>query len=140
MLKRLLKLMGLSRADTSREDVPHDGRKELGAAGEKIAADYLKKQGCKILKRNYTCKFGEIDIIALDDAKICFVEVKTRRPDALFEPNRSVTAAKRRRIRALAKYYLRSNGLQDRVCRFDIASVICPETGEPEVELIRHAF
>ena len=121
-------------------DYVADGRKRLGAAGEQVAAAHLENNGCKILKRNYTCKRGEIDIIALDGSTICFVEVKTRRPDAPFSPARNVTPAKRRKIRAVAKYYLRSNDLMDHVCGFDIACVIFPRQGEPEVELLKHAF
>ena len=119
---------------------PEDPRKKLGARGERAAAAYLKKQGLKILKRNYLCRHGEIDIVALDGDAICFVEVKTRRPQPLLDPHRTVTAAKRRKVRAVARHYLRSKKLMDRVCRFDIASVICPEEGDPEVELIKHAF
>ena len=117
-----------------------DNRKKLGALGEAAAAAHLKKNGLKILKRNYVCRYGEIDLIALDGDKICFVEVKTRRPRPLLEPVRTVTAAKRRKVRAVAKHYLRSKGLMDRVCRFDVASVIYPEEGEPEIEWFRHAF
>jgi len=119
---------------------PEEPRKKLGARGERAAVAYLKKQGLKILKRNYICWHGEIDIVALDGDTICFVEVRTRRPQPFFDPYRTVTASKRRKVRALARHYLRSKKLMDRVCRFDIASVICPQEGQPEVEVIKHAF
>ncbi|PJE68462.1 YraN family protein, partial [Candidatus Shapirobacteria bacterium CG10_big_fil_rev_8_21_14_0_10_38_8] len=52
--------------------------KDLGGRGESLAVDILRKQGYKILQRNFSCKIGEIDIIALDDNVLIFVEVKTR--------------------------------------------------------------
>ena len=51
----------------------------LGAAGEKAAAKYLRRRGYRIVARNYRCRGGEIDLIALDADTIVFVEVKTRR-------------------------------------------------------------
>ena len=53
-------------------------RKELGALGEHIAANYLQKRGISILKRNYFSKFGEIDLIGIENRTIIFVEVKLR--------------------------------------------------------------
>ena len=55
--------------------------KEFGARGEKLAAGYLKKNGYKILEKNYKSKLGEIDLIACDKRYVLFVEVKTRSAD-----------------------------------------------------------
>ena len=142
MLRRLLAFLRLSSPPPHSDATPADPRKELGRIGEEAAAATLKRCGLSILKRNYTCTRGEIDIVALDGQVICFVEVKTRRPDAMLPPERSVTTAKRRQVHRVARHYLRSHDLQDRTCRFDIASVICPESGsgEPRVELFRNAF
>lgn len=147
LLGRLLSALRLRRAGSLPSPVIHDNagnadldHKKLGARGERIVAAHLKKLGCKILKRNYICRRGEIDIIALDGGTICFVEVKTRGPDPFLAPDRSVTSAKRRKIRSIAKHYLRANNLMDRVCRFDIVSVILPEKGKPQVEVIKRAF
>lgn len=140
MLKRLLALLHLSHVPADDAETPANPRKELGRAGEEAAAARLKRSGLSILKRNYTCTRGEIDIVALDGQVICFVEVKTRRPDAMLPPERSVTSAKRRQVRRVAKHYLRAHNLQNRTCRFDIASVIYPVSGEPSVEFIRNAF
>ncbi|HUS57609.1 MAG TPA: YraN family protein [Planctomycetota bacterium] len=140
MLQRLLKLLHLSRAAPQADESAADARKGLGRRGEQIAAEALQRRGLKILKRNYTCTRGEIDIIALDGRVICFIEVKTRRPDAMLPPERNVDTAKRRQVRRVARNYLRKNGLQDRVCRFDIVSVVCPETGEPSLQVFTNAF
>ena len=115
-------------------------RKALGAAGEKAVAKLIRRQGSRILERNYTCKRGEIDIIALDRDVVCFVEVKTRRPNSLLPPERNVTSEKRRRIRTIARHYLRARQLRNQVCRFDIAAVTYPEQGPPEIKIIKNAF
>jgi len=54
--------------------------KIIGSLGENMAADILEKQGYEVIARNYTCKLGEIDIIAIDtkDKVLSFIEVKTR--------------------------------------------------------------
>jgi len=140
MFSAILRLLGLSRVRPAGPPDTADPRKRFGRLGEDAAAKLLRKNGHKILRRNFTCRRGEIDIIALDGDVICFVEVKTRRPDALFAPNRTVTSAKRRQVRRVAQYYLRTNHLLDRTCRFDIVSVVQPDHGEPQIEWIRHAF
>ena len=140
MLRRLLELLRLSHPARADAALHGDARKVLGDLGEAAAAEYLKKRGCRILKRKYVYRRGDIDIIALDGEQICFVEVKTRRPDAPLSPDRTVTSAKRRKIRHLARHYLTSNDLRDRVCRFDIISITYPMEGMPQIEHIPHAF
>ena len=51
---------------------------ELGKTGENRAVEYLDKKGYRVLRRNYRCRSGEIDIIAIDGSTLCFIEVKTR--------------------------------------------------------------
>lgn len=116
------------------------GRKALGDAGEHAAAKLYRRQGSRVLERNYTCKRGEIDIIALDRDVVCFIEVKTRRPNSLLPPERNVTIQKQHRIRAIARHYLRARRLRNQVCRFDIAAVTYPEQGPPEIKIIKNAF
>ena len=55
----------------------------LGKRGEKVAARFLKRKGCKIVQRNYRCNFGEIDLIAANGEYLVFVEVKTRSDNSL---------------------------------------------------------
>ena len=56
-----------------------DGRNKLGGRGEKIAASFLRRQGYRIIEKNYRTRLGEIDIVAREDEDLVFVEVKTRR-------------------------------------------------------------
>lgn len=111
----------------------------LGYRGESYAAEYLTRKGYEILDRNYSCKQGEIDIVAKKDGLIAFVEVKSRKtlsPD--FLPKASVTAAKQARIIAAAKEYIAAKEL-DAVFVFDVAEVVGHE-GKIYVNLIEDAF
>ncbi len=77
-----------------------------GAAGEVLAARFLRDKGWEILVANYRTRFGEIDIIADDGQYIVFVEVKTRGENAWFTPAEAVTADKRRKIIHTAGLFL----------------------------------
>ena len=94
-----------------------------GAIGETIAARFLRDKKYTILAANYRCRFGEIDIIAADRSYIAFVEVNTRRADALYTPREAVTAAKQRRILQTAAMYLSRNPIE-RQPRFDVIEVV----------------
>ena len=90
--------------------------REIGAAGEQIACDYLQKQGFTILKRNFYGKNGEIDIICTNETHIVFVEVKMRKATSrnfgcrrFGRPADAVNAVKRERLIATAREYLREN-------------------------------
>ena len=87
---------------------------DFGRKGELIAADYLRDKGYTILNTNYSCRFGELDIVALDGEVLCFVEVKSRTSLMYGLPCEAVTAGKIRRIQRCAFYYMnnlkRNNG------------------------------
>ena len=80
---------------------------KTGDMGEEFAAKYLEKNGYKIVDRNFKCRFGEIDIIAVKDGYIVFAEVKTRAKNALVSGEESVDYFKQRRLISAAKYYLK---------------------------------
>ncbi len=104
-------------------DSPQDLHKKLlGKRGERLVEDYLKKQGCKILKRNYRTPFGEADLIVEDGEEIAFVEVKTRKSFSYGTPAEAVGKNKQQRYRKIAEFYW----LQTREepnARFDVAEV-----------------
>ena len=110
----------------------------IGRAGEEIIAKHLLNKGFKIIKRNYRCKCGEIDIIAENKEYIVFTEVKTRGKNSFAAPSAFVTAAKQRKILKTAAYYLMTNpsALQP---RFDIGEVLYSD-GKAEVNYIENAF
>ncbi len=94
-----------------------------GAAGEVLAARYLRDQGYDIVGANYRSRFGEIDIIAADDTYIVFAEVKSRSQNSYYTPREAVTAAKQQRIIKTALLYLAEypQALQP---RFDVIEIV----------------
>jgi len=81
--------------------------KKLGERGEKIALQYLKEKGYKILARNFKRKWGEIDIVAKKKKKIVFIEVKTIRKKEGFYPEDEIDWKKKRQLVKMAQIYLR---------------------------------
>jgi len=114
--------------------------KSLGERGEDAAAKYLKRDGFSILARNVKLGRYEIDIIAREGDTVAFVEVKTRASDDFAQPEINVDYRKRQHIRRAARIYIAEHGDDETYYRFDIASVLLPEGGTPEVTLYRNAF
>jgi len=104
-------------------------KNNLGADGEKIAADYLQNKGYQIIAMNYANtlgkRLGEIDIIANDHDVLVFVEVKTRNLETYAGtlPEENITAKKIHKLAKIANQYLYQNQLQDTPYRFDAISV-----------------
>jgi putative endonuclease len=113
-------------------------KKILGREGEDLAAEYLRKQGYKILERNYSTRNGEIDIIALHQGEVAFVEVKTRTSDAYGAPELAVNPRKQGRMIKAALGYIKQKKLHQMPCRFDVVAISAG--AEQEVQIIRNAF
>ncbi len=96
----------------------------LGPEGEQIAADYLAREGYRIMERNYRFHRNEIDIIVLEKHTLCFVEVKTRFSSAKGHPAEAVTPQKQREIIKAARAYLALYGNIDTDCRFDVVAIL----------------
>jgi putative transposase len=118
---------------------PSDDRRRLGDAGEDLASAALKKQGYKILERNYTTPLGEIDLIARQGKMLVIVEVKTRTSMRFGSPQEAVSVTKQNRLRRLADYYLKDKRLTGAPVRFDVVAIILTEDN-PQVEIIQEAF
>jgi putative endonuclease len=113
--------------------------RQLGDEGEDLAAAALKKQGYKILARNYVTPLGEIDLVARQGKTVVIVEVKTRKSLRFGSPQESVSLAKQKRLRHLADYYLKDKRLSGSPVRFDVVAVTL--AGDvPQVEIISNAF
>lgn len=98
--------------------------KRLGRAGENKACAYLKRNGYKIIKRNFVNPFGEVDIIAQKDGTVAFIEVKTRLSDIYGQPSEAVLKSRREKYIAAAKYYFTGRRIEV-VVRFDIIEILC---------------
>ena len=107
-----------------------------GQRGERIAARYLRRNGCRILARNYRAGRHEIDLIAEDKATgtIVFVEVKTRTEGGLGRPAEAVDANKQRFLRLAAEQWLSENDARDCSARFDVIEVLLPEGALNRIE------
>lgn len=112
----------------------------LGQQGEKVAADFLKKKGYKIVERNWRSRDGELDIICRKGRVIVFAEVKTRTPGPMNRPHYGMTAAKQRRLTRAAQQWLSANDKWSHSCRFDLVAVELSDTSEPAIEHTQNAF
>ena len=117
-----------------------DNRSTLGRTGEKQAQRFLRRLGYRIVSRNYRCAVGEIDLIALDDDVLVFVEVKTRASREHGDPQDAVNPAKQRQLVRCARFFLHQTKSDDRACRFDVIGVTLGEDGKPEIEHFIDAF
>ena len=99
-------------------------RKNVGDIGESFAADLMTNSGFQVIERNYRTKCGEIDIIAIKDGVLHFVEVKTRNSDQYGYPSEAVTAAKQIRIKRAAEQYLQGRRMQWNNVSFDVYEIM----------------
>ena len=115
--------------------------KPSGRWGEERAARYLRLRGWHIVEKNYSSRFGEIDLIARKGKYLVFVEVKLRKSANFAEAREFVTAAKRQRIRTTASLWLAEHetALQP---RFDVIEIYAPdgEKGKVTINHIPDAF
>lgn len=112
---------------------------ELGKKAEDLAAEYLVKNGYKILVRNFRFKKSEIDIISEKDNLIIVTEVKARSTDFFILPQEAVTKGKIKSIVTAANHFMEEFNKNQEV-RFDIISVLPDKTGKLEIEHIPNAF
>jgi putative endonuclease len=116
-------------------------KKSLGQRGEDAAARYLKRHGLRIIERGHDSPLGEIDIIAIDDRAVVFVEVKTRTSGDAGHPTEAIDATKQRRMTQAALAYLKSKRLLQNPARFDVVAVTWPvDARKPIIEHYKNAF
>ena len=105
-----------------------------------MAAERLVREGYVILERNYRCSVGEMDLVAREEGVLVFVEVRTRSCEGFGSPLESVDFAKQRKLRDVARHYLRERRPFYRDVRFDVVGILLKEGEEALVEIIPHAF
>jgi len=111
-----------------------------GKKGEGLADAYLKRNGYKILEKNYKTALGEIDIIAGDKDSVCFIEVRSKNSFYFGLPEETITAKKQAQISKAALAYIKRYSLEDKNCRFDVVCVQNVDSPKPEIKLIKNAF
>jgi putative endonuclease len=110
-------------------------RAEVGALGEQLATDHLVGLGLQILTRNWRCRYGELDLIAVDPTTntVVFVEVKTRTGDGFGGLAQAVTAQKARRLRRLTALWLATQDERWAAIRIDVIGVRIGRRRTPEI-------
>ena len=119
----------------------------VGTRGEKLAAEFIKLAGFRIVMSNFKAPIGrnsrgatvtgEIDLIALEGDTLCFIEVKTRGSEEFAGPLANVNLRKQRQITRTAHVYKRMFGLTQMPHRFDAISVLMEKGLAPRIELFR---
>lgn len=112
---------------------------ELGQYGEQLAVDFLLKQKYKIIKRNWRCHYGELDIVAQENDVLCFVEVRTKTNVEYGSPFETITQTKQRKLIQLAQEYIQENDCEEQDARFDVMAVDLTDN-LAKVEIIKNAF
>lgn len=121
---------------------PKLNRKQLGSIGETAAEHYLSEHGFVLLERNWRCRTGEIDLIAVEQDHLVIIEVRTRSPrGSAGTPLESVTPKKQKQVMETAQVYLYRQRRSDWQVRFDVVSVQTDLEGKvTHIEHIRSAF
>lgn len=118
--------------------------KNVGDFGEDAAVEFLESKGYKVVKRNYSCRFGEIDIVALDGNCLVFVEVKTRTTSRYGAPENAVNYWKRKHLYLSARCYIDQFRMQEYFSRFDVVEVFAKSDDNnlctDKINIIRNAF
>ncbi len=99
-------------------------RKEIGFLNEKKAQQIIQEKGYEILDTNFSCPYGEIDIICRDGDCIVFIEVRSKKNPNFGLPEETVTPVKQKKIVKTAQYYLSINNVDFEQVRFDVVSIL----------------
>lgn len=117
-------------------------KKRLGDLGEQLAGEYLHNiEGYQILKKNYRCPIGEIDLICRDRQYLVFVEIRSS-TESINMATESINYRKQRKLKQLAKYYLLREHLNSALCRFDVVLILLDEEKQSAKEMLhlKNAF
>ncbi|HIZ10957.1 MAG TPA: YraN family protein [Candidatus Eubacterium faecavium] len=110
-----------------------------GKLAEMKACEYLQKKKYSLVDFNYSCRFGEIDLIMKNKKYICFVEVKMRNEKSIASPMEFVDKAKQKKIAACAELYLASHKTKLQP-RFDVVEVFCENNVIKSIKHLENAF
>jgi putative endonuclease len=111
---------------------------KAGAQAELTAAQYLQRQGLRLLQSNYRCRFGEIDLILKEGETLVFTEVRLRSRSDFGGAAASIDARKQNRLILAAQHYLSSVSPVP-PCRFDAVLLVSPD-GSQGIEWLKNAF
>jgi putative endonuclease len=131
-----------------KNDLPVSNTSEIGQIGEDLAAKFLIRRGLRLVCSNFKVPIGrnirgvavsgEIDLIALDEDVLCFIEVKTRSSDEFSSPLSAVNLRKQRQITRTARIYRKIFNLQNFKFRYDVVSIVLPKEKSPKIEFFKN--
>ena len=115
-------------------------RRDTGILGEKLAGDFLKKRGYRIIETNYRCRHGEIDIIARHKDFLVFIEVRSKKSLQFGTPEQSISEAKKRHLKATALHYQQTHEKLPPQWRIDVVALELDASGKlRRAEVIENA-
>lgn len=117
--------------------------RKKGKQFEKLAADFLKSNGLKLLQQNFHAYRGEIDLVMREAGTLVFIEVKFRKNAAFGSAAETVTYKKQQHLILAAQYYLQLHKqYANSACRFDVIAITGSNTGncDPKIDWIKNAF
>jgi len=104
-----------------------------------VAEEFLRARRYTIVARNFRCRAGEIDLVALDGPTVVFIEVRTRASDRMGTPLESVDGRKQARVARVARQFVAARGWAERDARFDVIGIRV-DTEPPAIEHVVGAF
>ena len=97
-----------------------------GDRGEQLAGQYMEKLGFRVVRYNYRCRYGEIDLVLESKEYLVFLEVKLRKNDLFATGAEAVNARKQLKLRRAAEYYLQCHQTNLNP-RFDVLEIYAPD-------------
>lgn len=114
-------------------------KKRLGSVGESLAAQHLQNKGYRILQKNFSCRFGEIDLVALEGDDVVMVEIKTRRGRTFGRPEEAVTPFKIKRLQRAGHLFKQRHSKLPDSLRIDTVAVTLSSPGKSaRIEIFRN--
>ncbi len=115
--------------------------KTIGNINEKLALDFLLKNNLQLLEKNYSSRFGEIDLVMLDDHVLVFIEVRYRKTRDFGSALESVDRAKQQRLLTTAQCFLKQHRkFQHHICRFDVVAIELDSDHQAQYDWVKSAF
>jgi len=115
-------------------------RRDTGILGEKLAGEFLEKQGYQIWQTNYRCPEGEIDIVATHGDDLVFIEVRTKKDLEFGSPEESITRRKMEKLREVVARYRQTHENLPASWRIDVVAIELGKNNKPSrIELIENA-
>ena len=110
-------------------------KREIGSEGEDRATKSLKKEGYRIIEKNFRSPFGELDIVAEEGGYLVFVEVKKRNSSSFGNSLQAINSVKKKHMIKTAMFYMKTHKCFDRRVRFDVVGI-----DSENVKIVKHAF